>query len=364
MATNIIPSDSPSVFEALNTLETSSPGQYAAIVRPNNPPPGIGGFLFDIPGDEELRLKSAISRHYVENNTPISDHIALEPEMITLRGVVAEIATPTAPQKAVNNVVGVLPICAPMVPTMSAGVVAKMAAIVIGTVSNKAGGIGGQIGSMAAAGLAGGGISSAQMQATVTGAVAQTAANLSGLPAASITSLLGLISSGSSGNTTQAMNILCASASSPAISSAAINLQILGAKTPTSTNQSVYNYFANSSAYQTKGPRQSNASLFFQQAWWGRQLMSVETPWGIFNNMAIAEIRAVQPKESKWQTDMTVIFEKIRVVGDISTKIGQLADRNAIQSAPQTQIGNAGMTQPTTSQSTSLYVGFSTAAGV
>ena len=98
-STNIVPTDSPSIFTTLQTLQTSASGTYNAIVRPNNPPPGIGGYLFDIAGDDEVRLKAAISRHYVENNTPISDHIALEPEQITLRGLVAELVSgiPTTP---------------------------------------------------------------------------------------------------------------------------------------------------------------------------------------------------------------------------------------------------------------------------
>jgi hypothetical protein len=252
---NTVPTDSPSIFEALATLQTSNPPAYNAIVRPNNPPAGIGGYLFDIPGDEEVRLRSAISRHYVESNTPISDHITLEPEMITLRGVVAELANglPATPTQAPA------PNPLPVLPAMSPG------------------------------------LTPGQQQT--------------------------------------------ASATAPTQGEQASGL---------------YQYYLSGSPAGSL-TRQTNAFLFFQQAWWGRQLMSVETPWGIFLNMAIADLRVVQSKETKYLSDFTVILEKIRVAGEATVNAGQLAGRNALQQAPVSQNGAAGQVTPTAAQAAALY---------
>ena len=46
MPTNIVQSDQPSIYDTLSTLQTANPDQYAAIVRPDTPPSGIGGFVF------------------------------------------------------------------------------------------------------------------------------------------------------------------------------------------------------------------------------------------------------------------------------------------------------------------------------
>jgi hypothetical protein len=58
---------------------------------------GIGGFLFDIRGQESLQLHSDITDHYVENNSAMQDHIALKPETFTVSGFVGELKN-TPPQ--------------------------------------------------------------------------------------------------------------------------------------------------------------------------------------------------------------------------------------------------------------------------
>lgn len=54
-------------------------------------PPGISGFLFDIPETETVQMKSNITDHYIETNSAIQDHIALAPITITLTGIVSDI---------------------------------------------------------------------------------------------------------------------------------------------------------------------------------------------------------------------------------------------------------------------------------
>ena len=98
-------------------LQGTNPDQVAAIVRPNNPPQGIGGFLFDLPGEEIVELRSRSSEYYLEDNTAISDQVSLEPERVTLNGIVAELATSQPQQAAPQSVPDPLPLNSAMVPS-------------------------------------------------------------------------------------------------------------------------------------------------------------------------------------------------------------------------------------------------------
>lgn len=102
-ATSIVPTDAPSVFEVLNSLTTL---QRQAIVRANNPPPGFAGFLFDIPEDDEVSLRSEITNNFLEDNTVVIDQIGILPEEVSVRGLVAEIValapSSSSPAKVAN----------------------------------------------------------------------------------------------------------------------------------------------------------------------------------------------------------------------------------------------------------------------
>ncbi len=63
-------------------------GQY--VVRPLNAF-GLGGFIFDVEGDTTITLGAEITDHYVEDNTAIQDHIAIRPQVVTLRSYVGEV---------------------------------------------------------------------------------------------------------------------------------------------------------------------------------------------------------------------------------------------------------------------------------
>lgn len=51
---------------------------------------GIAGFVFDISNDSIVELDSEITDHYLEDGTPIEDHIAMKPERVTLSGYCGE----------------------------------------------------------------------------------------------------------------------------------------------------------------------------------------------------------------------------------------------------------------------------------
>ena len=265
---NIIAPDDASIFATLQNLKTGDPTFYNAVVRPNNPPLGIGGFLFDIPGDEEIRLRSQVTNYFLENNTMVQDNIAVEAATITLRGTVAELslgipANPPTPQLATVN---------PLVPAMMPGQTPQ------------------------------------QTQTFQTNAAQAAAESTSG--------------------------------QSQALASG--------------TSQSLYQYYSTTSTTQDSQTRQTGAFLYFQQLQTGQQLCSVETPWGIYENCAILEVRAMQDERTRGATEFTVTFQQMRFSGDATVQTGNLAGRTTLQMAPVTQDGNAGQTQTNLQQMMTL----------
>lgn len=244
-AVNIIPSGTDSVFDVIKMLSSLD---RQAIVRPNNPPPGVAGYLFDIVGDESVELSSDITDHFVENNTAIQDHIALKPEQVQVRGIVAELVSARATEDTQSTVSDPLPINPDFVPALAPG-------------------------------------AEAQRVAQEEIAVQDASAVISG--------------------------------------------------------QSLFGYYSN----RTPSPnitRQAKAFNYFRQLWLGRQLFSVETPWGYWNNMAISSIRVEQREDTRFRSDFTITFKKIRFAQDLTVSAGQLAGRAVPQRADIVRNGNAG----------------------
>lgn len=237
-----------SAFDPIALLNSS---EQRAIIRPNNPPPGIAGWIMDIVGDEEVRLTSNISDHYSENNTTIQDNIALPPPEITTAGLVAELLlTPSA--------AGAVP-----APT--------------------------------------------------------------GTPANPVDPI---IEQGPS-FTPQATQVMAQSA-------AAALLAIIGV-----TGAKSLALFQQSLAPQQPGQtRQSNAFGFFTQLWLGRQLFTVETPWGFFNNMAMQSLSGRQGKDSRFQTQFSITFKQIRFAGNVVVTVGHITGRAAAYATAAAPVNN------------------------
>ena len=68
----------------------------------------------------------------------------------------------------------------------------------------------------------------------------------------------------------------------------------------------------------TSATRQQNAYQTFYQMWLSRQLCSVETPYGEFNNMAIESMRIIQKGASNMVSDFEIVFKQIN---QVSTKV-------------------------------------------
>lgn len=361
MAENIIPSDQPSqldIVESLSTLEQK------AIVRPNNPPPGIAGFLFDIPGDEWVELNSQITDHYTELNTSIQDNIALEPERVTLRGVVAELTNSAPVNEPTSPVTDPLPDNVPLTPPLTEGSTSSIlssagianliktgiSSAALGVLARKAPGVASLAKAFGPQIIAGaqGRIASAVTSAvrTLQSPTNAAALQVSGVklpnPAQVAVGVIKSVVPKFAGSVINALKTLGNPNSQQLIGGT-----VAQASAATNTSNSLLQVYEAKQPTPPRATRQSSAFLYFYALWKGRQLCSVETPWGIWANMAIASIRAEQAEGSKYATEFTVVFKKVRIAETVTVQLGQLAGRNAFQSAASTptQNGNVGQTE-------------------
>lgn len=96
----------------------------------------------------------------------------------------------------------------------------------------------------------------------------------------------------------------------------------------------------------------------FYGYWQNRTLFTVQTPWAVYQNMAILRLRAIQSEETRVITDFEVSFKQIRTVSTAFNGIPVSLDgRAATQAQPLTDQG-------TTSGSPSIGVGEGTAKTV
>ena len=89
MALTQLPRNTPAINQNGPLYLDTLTNRY--LIRPRSVS-GIGGFLFDYEGEENVSLHADITDHFVENNSAIQDHVARNPIHMTLRGFVAEIA--------------------------------------------------------------------------------------------------------------------------------------------------------------------------------------------------------------------------------------------------------------------------------
>jgi hypothetical protein len=98
--------------------------------------------------------------------------------------------------------------------------------------------------------------------------------------------------------------------------------------------------------YQFNGlPNQSKQQLAFQQLygfWNLRTLFTVQTPWAVFQNMAIQSMRPIQDADQAFITTFEMSFKQIRIAqSTTSTLIGNnLQGRAAQQAAGVTNLGS------------------------
>ena len=263
--TPIIPSDSPSIYAALNTLQFQD--ARLALVRPKDPPPGVAGYLFDIVDEDSVEIESDITDHYIEDNTAVQDQIALRPETITVRGTVAEIVLydpKFAPvQRPVLN---------------DRGQYAQQA---IQT-----------------------GVSILATRLPLVGALVPQLASYW------------------------------------AQQQAEVDTNFLIQQQRLADANSLYGRYIQDVPLQSDQTNQSRIFGYFYQLWKGRQFFSVETPWGFFNSMVIQSLSVSQGASTRYASEFTVTFKKLRVAQAINLVQGQLAGRAADQRAAVTLNSN------------------------
>lgn len=97
---------------------------------------------------------------------------------------------------------------------------------------------------------------------------------------------------------------------------------------------------------------QTKQQTYFQQFygyWSNRTLFTIQTPWAIFKNMAIASLRAVQSSETKQVSDFEITFKMVRYASTKETSLSNSnysgSGRNGTMGSP---IMDGGSQTPTT----------------
>lgn len=97
-------------------------------------------------------------------------------------------------------------------------------------------------------------------------------------------------------------------------------------------------------------PNQTKQQQYFQQFfgyWNSRTLFTVQTPWAIFQNMAIKTLRSVQDAETRVITDFQITFKQMRFASTITVDANGISSssstvglgRNALETQPLTSLG-------------------------
>lgn len=85
--------------------------------------------------------------------------------------------------------------------------------------------------------------------------------------------------------------------------------------------------------------KQQVAFQLFYGYWNSRTLFTVQTPWAIFQNMAIQRLRAIQDAETRVITDFEVVFKMMRFARTEESPFSIQQGRAAAQSAPLVDFG-------------------------
>lgn len=93
----------------------------------------------------------------------------------------------------------------------------------------------------------------------------------------------------------------------------------------------------------------------FEQIWEARRLVTVYTPFGAFNNMAIQSIKARQEEESSYISSFSVTFKQIRTVNTIFTYQNTQKQRAARAAMTLAETKDKGVQKPIVSTADTFY---------
>lgn len=107
---------------------------------------------------------------------------------------------------------------------------------------------------------------------------------------------------------------------------------------------SIYSFYKGQVPQIEGRSKQEYVFRFFFTSWRSKMLFTVETPWGIFDKMAIERLNVNQGAESRFNSDFTITFKQIRTAKDV--KVVKALGRAAEQTA-ETQSNGTSQTVPT-----------------
>lgn len=97
--------------------------------------------------------------------------------------------------------------------------------------------------------------------------------------------------------------------------------------------------------------KQQTAFQQFYGYWRSRTLFTVQTPWAVFQNMAIRNLRAIQDAETRVITDFDITFKMIRTAATITTLGGITTSFNGRAAAQASGLVDLGTSSPVSSTS-------------
>lgn len=115
----------------------------------------------------------------------------------------------------------------------------------------------------------------------------------------------------------------------------------------------------------TEQPNQTQQQIYYQQFygyWKSRTLFTVQTPWAVFQDMAIQSLRAVQNADTRMITDFEVTFKLMRFASSLSVSadlhdVNNFQGRAFNQGSKEENLGIGSLTQSTTNFSSLLGTG-------
>lgn len=99
----------------------------------------------------------------------------------------------------------------------------------------------------------------------------------------------------------------------------------------------------------TTGNMQNKQQIAFQlfYGYWNQRILfNVQTPWAVFQNMAIMSLRAVQHEETNVITDFEVQFKRIRTAITLSTGVTGIVAQQARAASQSSTLTNNGSSTP------------------
>lgn len=254
--------------------------------------------IFDIAKDWSAELTSDITDYYVEDNTPVQDHIALKPKIVTISGYQGELVSRTEQ----SSTLGLTAI--------------KQGQVIAGIMQN---------------------IKNANLQAlaqkldilnplnpVLPPQVAQARAKISRAVnfADKYRSLIG-------------QNIATAKRY------ANLGKNILDTVRDTELrNKGIVPY-----PESLQMDRQKYAYQKFQYLWVNKILCFVDTPWGTFKNMAIQSVAVSQDENTKHITDISITFKQINKTSPKYEQFNASMFKSAVASAQHSEMVEMGKTQ-------------------